>query len=77
MPWTWHEMEKLWNGVQEVNYLRYEEQQNCFAEVSQNANHCKCHSRQVTKGVANKNSGWISVKNENKIYISQIYDSKH
>jgi len=30
MPWTWYDLEQLWNGIHEIDDLRNKEQQQCF-----------------------------------------------
>lgn len=56
MSWAGYEMEQLRYGVDEICHLRYEKQENCFAEVTQNANYGERHSSKVAKRVAHKNS---------------------
>lgn len=48
------DMKQLRQGVDKVNYLRNEEQQHCFAEVSQDANYSKGHASKVTECVSHK-----------------------
>lgn len=51
VPWTGDDMKKLRQGVDKVNHLRNEEQQHCFAEVSQDADHSKRHPCKVAESV--------------------------
>lgn len=47
-------MKKLRKGVDKVNHLRKEEQQHCFAEVSQDADNSKRHPCKVAESVSDK-----------------------
>lgn len=48
------DVEKLRQGVNKVNHLGDEEQQHCFAEVSQDADYSKCHPCKVAESVSHK-----------------------
>lgn len=54
-------VKQLRQGVDKVNYLRNEEKQHCFAEVSQNTNYSKGHPSKVTKSVSNKHRWRVPV----------------
>lgn len=47
-------VKKLRQGVDKVNHLRNEEQQHCFAEVSQDANYSEGHPSKVAERVSHK-----------------------
>lgn len=51
---TGDDMKKLRQGVDKVNYLGNEEQQHCFAEVSQDADYSKGHPSKVAESVSHK-----------------------
>lgn len=55
-----YEVEKLRHWIDKIDDLWDEEEQNCFAEVSQNSNDGKCHAREVIESVADENFWWIS-----------------
>ena len=59
MPGAGHKTEELRYGVEKVEYLRHEEEQERLAEVPQDANHSKRHTSKVAKRVAHKHSRWI------------------
>lgn len=61
MPRTIDEIEQLRTRVEKVKDLRNEEEKHCFAEMSENAHHGKCHAGKVTISVANKDIGWIEI----------------
>lgn len=48
------DMKKLRQGVDKVDHLGDEEQQHHLAEVSQDADHSKCHPSKVAEGVSHK-----------------------
>lgn len=48
------DMKKLRQGVDKVDHLRDEEQQHHLAEVSQDANHSKCHPSKIAESVSHK-----------------------
>lgn len=54
MAWTWHEVEQLRHRVEEVEHLRYEEEQRRLAEVAEDANHRECHPREVAECVSDE-----------------------
>lgn len=51
---TGDDVKKLRQGVDKVNQLRNEEQQHCFAEVSQDADNSKGHASEVAESVSHK-----------------------
>jgi len=59
---TWHKVEQLRRGVQEIQDLRQEEEQQRLAEVAQDSNHGESHAGKVAVGVPNKHLRWISAK---------------
>lgn len=48
------DMKKLRQGVDKVDHLRDEEEQHHLAEVSQDANHSKCHPSKIAESVSHK-----------------------
>lgn len=60
-------MEQLRHRIQKIEYLRDEEEQQCFAEMAQDANHRERHAGQIAEGVADKYPGWISEKNNKRL----------
>lgn len=54
VSWTGYDVKKLRKGIDKVNHLRKEEQQHCFAEVSQDADNSKGHSCKVAESVSDK-----------------------
>lgn len=54
MSGTGDDMKQLRQGVDKVNHLRKEEEQHCFAEVSQDADYSKGHPGKVAESVSNK-----------------------
>lgn len=67
MPWAGYEMEKLGYGVEEVDDLRYEEEEHGLAEVAQDPDHCEGHAGDVAEGVADKHAGWIPDESKNNV----------
>ena len=59
VAWTWNETEELWDGIEEVEDLRYEEKQHGLAEVAEDTNHSKCHSCEVAERVTHKHTRWV------------------
>ena len=55
MSGTGDDMKKLRQGVDKVNHLWNKEEQHDLAEVSQDADHGKCHPSKVTKSVSHEN----------------------
>ena len=55
-------MEQLWCGIHKIDNLRNEEQEDSFAEMTQNCNDSKCHSCKVAKCVTNENISRIPVR---------------
>ena len=54
MSWTRDDPEELGDGVEEVEDLRDEEEQQGLAEVPEDANHSKRHARKVAVRVPHK-----------------------
>lgn len=59
MSGTWHKVEQLRHGIEEVQDLWQEEEQQCFTKVAKDSNHCKCHPGEIVEGVADEYSGWV------------------
>lgn len=61
LPWqpvtrTRNDVEELRQGVEEVEHLRDEKKQHCFAEVPQDPHHSEGHAGKVAEGVPNKHA---------------------
>ena len=56
MSRTRNHSKQLWHGVQEVEYLRNEEQQQGLAEVTKDSYHSKRHARKIAVRVTNKHA---------------------
>jgi len=56
MSGTRHEVEKLRNGEDEVDDLRYEEEQHRLAEVSEDSDDRERHPGKVAKSVTDEHS---------------------
>jgi hypothetical protein len=54
MTRTGHDLKELRDGVQEVEDLWNEQQEQSLTEVSMDSNNRKGHSSEVTKGISNK-----------------------
>jgi len=54
VPGARNDAEELRDGVEEVENLRDEEEQESLAEVPEDAYHCKRHACKVAVGVAHK-----------------------
>lgn len=54
MPGAGDKVEELGGGVQEVEYLRDEEEQKSLAKVAQDTDHCKRHASKVAISVSYK-----------------------
>lgn len=59
MSRTRDDVKQLRQRVNKVNHLRNEEQQHCLAEVSQDADHGKCHPGEVAESVPHKHRGGV------------------
>lgn len=66
VPGAGDDMEKLWQGIEKVDHLRNEEQQHCFAEVSQDAHNSKSHPGKVAESVSHKHGRGVPVKKKQK-----------
>lgn len=53
---TRNDVEELRQRVEEVEHLRDEKKQHCFAEVPQDPHHGEGHASKVAEGVPNKHS---------------------
>lgn len=60
VTWTRHQSEQLRHRVHEIRNLWQEEEQQRFAEVTQDAHHGKCHASKKAEGVANEHLRRIS-----------------
>ena len=58
---TGDDVKKLRQWVNKVNHLRNEEQQHCFAEMSQDADYSKRHPSKVAESVAHEHRWRIPV----------------
>ena len=61
MTRTGYQFEKLWTRPQKVDNLGDKEQEQCFAEMTENSHNGKGHARKVAKGVSHKDS-WKASK---------------
>lgn len=59
MSRTRDDVKQLRQRVNKVNHLRNKEQQHCLAEVSQDADHSKCHPGEVAESVPHKHRGGV------------------
>lgn len=59
-----HDLEKLRDGVHEVENLGNEEEQQGLTEVAQDSSHRNHHARKVCEGVANKHLGREPVEDQ-------------
>ena len=58
------EAKELRCRVEEIDDLRYEEEQHSLAKVAQNGNHCKRHPCEVAEGVSYKHTGRVPEEKE-------------
>lgn len=61
MSWTIYYAEELWCGIDEVEDLWYEEQEQSFREMAQYAYDCEYHAREIAVCVAYEDACWIPV----------------
>jgi hypothetical protein len=61
MSWVRNKAEELRSRVEEVEDLGDEEQEQSFAEMPEDPNHCKYHSREVAISIANEHLRRIPV----------------
>lgn len=59
MPWARHYAEQLGTRQDEIEYLRDEEQDERFGEMSLEGNGCECHTREVAERVPRECFGRI------------------
>ena len=64
VPGAGDHVEELRDGVQEVEYLRYEEEEKSLAKVAQDPYHSKRHPSKVAESVTHKYTGWIPSRDE-------------
>lgn len=75
VPGTGDYVKQLWYGVDKVNHLRNEEQQHCFAEVSQDADYSKGHPSKVAESISHKHSWRVPVTKQ--ITITMLEGDLH
>ena len=54
MPWARNELEELRDREHEIEHLRNEKQEDCFAEPAQDSHHGEGHPGEIAESVANK-----------------------
>ena len=58
MPRALNDSKQLWEGQNEIDYLRHEKEQHSLAKVTQDAYNGKRHAREVAISVANEHFRW-------------------
>lgn len=61
MTWARDEAKELWGGVDEVEHLWDEEQEQGLAEVTQDAHHSKSHASEIAESITHEHRGWVPV----------------
>ena len=59
MPWAGNQLEQLGGGVEEVEHLWNEEEEECLAEEAEDARHSQCHTSEVAERVTDKHLGGV------------------
>jgi hypothetical protein len=62
MSWAFDEVEQLWTGQDEVEYLRHKEEDERLAKVSLKGDGGECHSGEIAEGVPWECFGGVPIR---------------